>query len=171
MRGNRREGVERQALERRNRNQDIQAVESGRQGNRRNNRYGITRIAEDPAELRNGECPLGIAPWPGAVSQDGTRLRAERHGAKSSEKARQRDPSRARLSKSGQQISGYHSSRLADISVPAPCHRADRRYLFYLSRKLPFVEKKCPSWLFGNTPPSPLFFLFEGCGEMRSFYR
>jgi len=74
-----------------NEGKDLKAVERGRQVRRRNDRYAVARIAQESAELRSCECPLSIIPWPAAVSQDRTRLRTERRGAKRSDQARQRD--------------------------------------------------------------------------------
>ena len=120
-----RETVEWQTLQGGNRDQDIRAAERARQVYRRNHLHAVTRIAQEPAELGDGKCPLRVAPRPTAINQDGPRLCAERRGAKSSDKPRQGHTARDRLSKTGWHISGYHSSAGCPLTI-RPAHPPQR---------------------------------------------
>lgn len=64
--------------------------------------------------MRDGECPLGIAPWSGSVGQNGLRLCADGRGAQCNDKACQNDAPCTGSSKRERQISAYHSSEPAD---------------------------------------------------------
>ena len=81
MGGNRRERVERQACQGRNRKEDVRVAECGRQIGGGDSLDRIARVSEQCAELRNRECPLGVAPWPAAIRQDCSRLRNQRAAA------------------------------------------------------------------------------------------
>ena len=132
--------------------------------------------------MRSGEYPLSIAPWPAAISQDGTRLCTERRGAESSDKARQRDTVHNWLSKRGWHISGYHSS--AGCAVPSSpasykretrtgcarrctqSPRADMRCLFCF-RISPDTAFEDVDWITPDTSASRRPFRADGCCRTR----